>query len=284
MGDEHLEAEGRGIGGRGARLRVARRLLGLCLVAGVLFVPALLTRAAQALGARRLALSSAAWLQTLWARASLRAMGVELDAGPGLPRGPYLVCANHQGYLDVLVLAACLPGRFVAMREIAGWPLLGWMARSSGTLFIDRQRGRDLLDVGPRLEETLAAGVNVLIFPEGRSGPGDRLLPLRSPLFEAAVRARVACLPVAVSYATPGIPWSTAWTVAWWGGMSFPRHAARLLALPRIVARVRAAGPPEEGADRKALAARIGAGLAGALPGVSLAPEPPDNPWSARAG
>ena len=66
--------------------------------------------------------------------------------------------------------------------------------------------------------------------------------------------------------------------------MSFPRHAARLLALPRIVARVRAAGPPEEGADRKALAARIGAGLAAALPGVSLAPEPPDNPWSARAG
>jgi 1-acyl-sn-glycerol-3-phosphate acyltransferase len=252
----------------------------LLLVAGAFFPLALGTRLLRALGGQRRAIAWAASLQGRWARASLAAAGIALRVEGELPSGAHLVCANHQGYVDVLVLAASVPGRFVAMREIAGWPLFGWLARSSGTIFLDRGRRRDLLIVGPRIEETLAAGVNVLFFPEGRSGSGEGLRPLRSPLFEAAVRAGAPCLPVALRYATPGVPWSTAWTVAWWGGMGLPRHIARLLALPRVEACLRVAGPAVSGWDRKELAAAVARSLAAAAPTASLSPEPPNNPFS----
>jgi len=281
VAEPNLEQDTRREARRGpSRARVALRLCALFLVSGALFPLALTTRLAYALGARRRAIAWSAAVQALWARASLAAAGIALEVEGEVPPGAHLVCANHQSYVDVLVLAAGLPGRFVAMREIAGWPLLGWLAKSSGTIFVDRERQRDLLVVGPRLVETLAAGVSVLFFPEGKSGSGESLQPLRTPLFEAAVRAGVPCLPVAVRYSTPGIPWSTAWTVAWWGGMDLPRHIFRLLALPRIVARVSVAGPALCGADRKELAAAVACNLASAAPAVSLAPEPPDNPWS----
>ena len=222
-------------------------------------------------------------LQAWWARASLRLFGVEVVVDGELPSGPHLVCANHRGYIDILVLASYLPGRFVAMRELAGWPLIGWMCWSSGTLFLDRASKRNLLEVGPRIRETLAAGSSVILFPEGGAGSGDRLRPLRSPLFEAAVREGMPVLPIALSYETPGIPWSTAWTVSWWGGMGLPRHLFRCLKLPRIRARLAIAGEPRLGTDRKRLTEAIAADLEGSLRPVDLYPEPPDNPWAGQA-
>jgi 1-acyl-sn-glycerol-3-phosphate acyltransferase len=258
-------------------LRIAARVAVLLAVAAALFPLAAATRVVRPVGPR--AMRWAARVQSWWAGASLWICGVRVDARglAALPRG--LMCANHRGYLDVLVLAAHVPGRFVAMREIRGWPLLGWMARSSGTIFLQRERGRDLPLANAEVDRTLAAGIPILLFPEGRSGPGHRLRPLRSPLFEPAARRGAPCAAMAIEYATPDVPWSTAWTVAWWGGMDLPRHAARLLALPRIEARLTLAGEPLLGADRKALADAVGVRLAATLRPVAFEPAPPDNPW-----
>lgn len=261
------------------KLRAVARAIALLAVVACLLPPTALLRVFRRDGAR--GMRGAARLQSWWARASLRVAGVRVDRRglERLPPGACLVCANHRSYLDVLVLAAHVPGRFVAMRELRGWPLFGWMARSSGTIFLQRERRREIPLTNAEVDRTLAAGIPILLFPEGRSGPGERLAPLRSPLFEPAARRGAPCVAVALEYATPGVPWSTAWTVSWWGGMDLPRHAARLLALPRIEARLTLVGEPVVGSERKELAAAIGGRLAAALVPVELEPEPPDHPW-----
>ena len=124
VAEPNLEQDTRREARRGpSRARVALRLCALFLVSGALFPLALTTRLAYALGARRRAIAWSAAVQALWARASLAAAGIALEVEGEVPPGAHLVCANHQSYVDVLVLAAGLPGRFVAMREIAGWPL-----------------------------------------------------------------------------------------------------------------------------------------------------------------
>ncbi|MEM7309397.1 MAG: lysophospholipid acyltransferase family protein [Planctomycetota bacterium] len=257
-------------------------LLRLATLFGIVFALwplALATRLIAALGARGPAMRGGARVQALWARVSLPVLGVELDCPAPPPEGTMLVCANHLGYLDVFVLGALFPGRFVAMHEISGWPLLGWLARSTGTLFVDRERKRDVLAVGERMDETLAEGVSVVLFPEGRAGPGDALRPLKTPLFQGAARGGLPCLPVALAYETPGHPFSPAWTVSWWGGMDLWKHLRRLLRLPRIRAVVRFDAEPVRADDRKELAELVRGRLEALGRRVPMQPEPPDNPW-----
>src|SRR6185503_2039517 len=105
----------------------------------------------------RVALRFAAFTQWLWARALLAILGVELELVGDPPAGVFLVVANHLSYLDVPVLAALFPGRFVAKSEIAGWPVLGRLTSFVGTIFVTQRRTRDVLRVEHEMRRTLAA-------------------------------------------------------------------------------------------------------------------------------
>ncbi len=259
------------------------RLVLLLAVVCVLLPPAVLFRLPGLVGGaggRRLSMRVGAFLQGLWARASLRIMGVRLDVAGPPPRQRHLIVANHIGYLDILVLAALFPGRFVAMHEIARWPLLGWMARSAGTLFVNRERKRDVLAVGPEMEATLANGVSVVLFPEGSAGAGNEVRAFKTPLFEGAVRNAIPCLAVSLHYSTPRDPWAPAWTVCWWGGMNLWLHLWRFLKLRGVTARVRWSAEAVTAADRKHLAQELRERLVAAFTPIPLVPEPPGNPWA----
>jgi 1-acyl-sn-glycerol-3-phosphate acyltransferase len=230
-------------------------------------------------GARRLALRLAAATQLAWARSLLFVLGVELALEGTAPPGAFLVVANHLSYLDIPVLAALFPGRFVAKSEIAGWPVLGQMAATVGTIFVEQKRRSDVLRVEREMTRTLAAGVPVLLFPEGRSTRGLGVERLHSSLLECAVRARIPCLAVALGYETPDDPWAPASTVCWWGGMGFWRHAWGLTGLARIRARVAVAPELRLGTERKGLARTLQAELAARFTPVRQAPLAPDCPW-----
>ena len=107
-----------------------------------------------------------------------------------------MVCANHVSFLDIFVLDAVLPSRFVAKKEIASWPVFGMISRGVGTLFIDRSRRRAVLEVAELMSSTMKKGENVLFFPEGTTGKGDVLLPFYANLFTAGPRAEAEILPV----------------------------------------------------------------------------------------
>lgn len=189
-----------------------------------------------------------------WARGAARIVGLAIDVAGDAPRAPFFLVANHLGYLDVVVLAATVDATFVAKSDVARWPLIGPLCRAVGTVFVDRTRKRDLLRVLPILEERLAAGGAVVVFPEGTTSDGARVLPFRSSLFAAAVRRDLPAHVAVLTYLTPAAAPHPAQAVCWWGDMPFLPHLVRLLRLPRCTARLTFVRRPIVARDRKTLA------------------------------
>ena len=191
----------------------------------------------------------------LWGRSMCGILAVDRDvAGPVPSSGVFLVAANHLSYLDILVLASLYPSSFVAKREIATWPLFGWITRAASTLFVDRDNPKDVVRAGREMSARLDSGIPLTIFPEGRSTPGATVLPFQPALLEPAARAGVPCIAASITYETPGSKAPPSRTVCWYDSENFVTHFKRLAGLRCIVARVRFTGPPLVSDDRKALA------------------------------
>jgi 1-acyl-sn-glycerol-3-phosphate acyltransferase len=202
----------------------------------------------------------AAWRDRVarhWARGIGRRLGLTWRVSGRPPEPPFLMVANHLGYADIFLLLALTGGNFVAKSELGSWPLVGNLARMSGTLLIDRAARRDLLRVGRAIEERLAAGGGVIVFPEGTTGRGDALLPFKPSLLEVAARDGLPVWYATISYRTPpGMP-PAADVVCWWGDAPFVPHFARLVRVPRVEATIAFGPEPIADRDRKRLAARL---------------------------
>jgi 1-acyl-sn-glycerol-3-phosphate acyltransferase len=192
----------------------------------------------------------------VWSRAVLRLLAVRVRVLGTAPSAPLALVSNHLSYLDVLVLAASLPASvcFVAKADVSGWPAFGRLARALGTIFIDRARKRDLLRVLPQIESRLGAGETVVFFPEGTSSPGRELLPFRSPLFEASLRAGRPVAVAALAYRTRAGDPPPERAVCWWGDMEFAPHLFGLMRLRGVDATLEFSDELLWGDDRKALA------------------------------
>lgn len=136
-----------------------------------------------------------------WSRRLLAIMGVELRLhGTPPTTGPLLVVANHISWLDILVMNAACPARFVSKSDVKHWPLLGALISASGTLFIERENRRDAMRVVHHMADALRQGDVVAVFPEGTTGTGRRLLPFHANLLQAAVSAPAPVQPVGLAY------------------------------------------------------------------------------------
>ncbi len=199
----------------------------------------------------------------------------------GMPTGerPALFVANHVSYCDIPILGSLIAGSFVAKSEVADWPLFGWLAKLQRSVFVDR-RVRSTATQRDAIGERLAASEAVILFAEGTSGDGNRVLPFKSALLSAAAgpdgRATIGVQPVSIAYTRlDGIPLGRHLRpyVAWYGAMELAPHLWRMIGLGVIEAVVEF-HPPSCLADcgsRKGLAeycyGRISGGVAAALSG-----------------
>ena len=179
------------------------------------------------------------------------------------------VVANHASWLDIFTLNAVQRVYFVSKHEVAGWPAIGWLARATGTVFIERNPRR-AKDQTLLFQARLLAGHRLLFFPEGTSTDGLRVLPFKTTLFAAfqadVLRDHMHIQPVSVIYHAPrGEPERF---YGWWGDMEFGVHLLKTLAARRQGAvelvyhrPVRVADWP----DRKRLAAHLEAQVRGGL-------------------
>jgi len=146
-----------------------------------------------------------------WSVRMLRCLGVTVRVSGSAHPGAVLMVANHVSWLDISALHASAPhARFVSKSNIAHWPLLGRLARSGGTLFIERERKRDALRVVHEVARALRAGDTVAVFPEGTTGAGHGVLPFHANLLQAAITTGTVVQPIVLRYSEPGHPVSIA--------------------------------------------------------------------------
>lgn len=140
-----------------------------------------------------------------WYGALLRAFGITLrvrgdrDFG-GLDVGGVLLASNHNSWLDVVALSAVQPVRFLAKREIRTWPMIGMLAASAGTVFVDRERLTELPTAVDTMAEVLRDGGKINVFPEGTTWCGRAGGRWRPAAFQAALDAGAPVLPVSLRY------------------------------------------------------------------------------------
>ena len=136
-----------------------------------------------------------------WSRGLLRLLNVTVRIeGQPVQKGPMLVVVNHISWLDILVMLAAQPVRFVSKSEVKHWPLIGWLATNAGTLYIERDKRRDALRVVHQIAESLRAGQLIAVFPEGTTTDGKSLLPFHANLLQAAISAESPVQPVALRF------------------------------------------------------------------------------------
>jgi 1-acyl-sn-glycerol-3-phosphate acyltransferase len=218
-------------------------------------------------------------LPLFYHRWAARMLGLEVVVrGEPSKARPTLFVANHTSYLDIEVLASILKVSFIAKAEMSDWPFFGWLAKLQRSVFVDRKRTH-VGDHTSEVAKRLAAGDNLVLFAEGTSSDGNRLLPFKSALFSVAEQASaerpLTIQPVSVvATALDGMPLGRSLRpiYAWYGDMPLLSHAWQAATLGRLTVVVEfhpafTAG----GQSRKEMAARcqaeVGAGIARAITG-----------------
>jgi 1-acyl-sn-glycerol-3-phosphate acyltransferase len=170
-----------------------------------------------------------------WSGALVRVFGFRVSSrGTPVP-GAVLFVANHITWLDIELIHSRRMACFVAKSEIERWPLVGWLTKRAGTIFHRRGSTESLGAVQQVMVERLRGGLAVAVFPEGGTGPGDRVRTFHARIFQAALEAQVPAQPVALKFTRRGAP-STA--VAFRERESFMGNFVRVLGDPPTDAEV----------------------------------------------
>lgn len=189
-----------------------------------------------------------------WSRHLLGICGVSVRQAPGAPALEHaMIVANHVSWLDIFVINALHPCRFVAKAEIRAWPLLGWLALKGGTIFIARGNRRELRHIFKGMVAALQAGERVALFPEGTTVAPGQVLPFHANLFEAAVDAAVMVQPYALRYLDAAGALHA--EVDFSGELSFAQSMVKVLSGPPVQAELTCLAPINAaGAHRRELA------------------------------
>lgn len=178
------------------------------------------------------------WLPVLYHRMVCVILGIKVKVnGRRSTVMPTLFVCNHVSYLDIEVLGSRIPGCFVAKAEVATWPFFSTLAKAQRTIFVDRRSSKTNNSRDEMLKR-LDIGDNLMLFPEGTSSDGTRVLPFRSALFAVAQLRRedkpIIVQPVAISYTRlDGIPLGRYWRplFAWFGDLDLVPHLWQMVCL-----------------------------------------------------
>ena len=141
-----------------------------------------------------------------------------------------LVVANHVSWLDIVVIGAQVPARFIAKREVRDWPVIGWLAQAAGAFFIRRGSGSSKALV-ERLQPHMQSGGSVVLFPEGTTTDGSTVRVFHARIFDAAVASQSPAQPLALRY---GRAPDGAAVAPFIGDDDFFPHLLRILATPAL--------------------------------------------------
>lgn len=246
---------------------------------GILIAFAVLIGMALSLAPGRAGWRLARSAQTIFCRLACGTLGIAVERQGQLPTdAPILLVANHISWTDVLALGTLAPLAFVARHDLAGWPVLGILARAYGALFVERGHRRQIPEVNRQMAARMARSEIVVLFPEATTGDGTRVRKFHSSHFAAArslldTREDVAVVfitPAAISYThRRGLPLGRNGraSVAWYGDTEFAPHLADLVKAGTTRCKIHLLEPIsfERGTNRKIVARRAAEGIRAAF-------------------
>ena len=211
-----------------------------------------------------------------WSRQLLHMLSIETSVhwrhDDGLP-GNLLIVANHISWLDIFVLNALQPSRFIAKADLRRLPVVGRLIANVGTLFIDRERRRDTHKVNRHTVEALERGDVVAVFPEGTTSDGRGLLHFHSSLLQPIVDAEGHVQPIAIRYRT--LAGEHCEAPAYVGELTLLESFWRVTGERRLVAELHLMPPlPAQARHRRELSAAAAAAIRTALESPAVAPAP----------
>lgn len=237
-------------------LRLVR--LVLHLLVAVIKVALLLPRVGRARRTELIRRWSARVLAILNVRLSVRGEVPEVSAAG------VMFVANHVSWLDVYLLDAVCPVRFVAKAEVRAWPVIGWLAVKLGTLFIERARRHDTARANREVVDALRQGDCIAVFPEGTTSDGTLLRPFHASLLQSAITSEARLWPVAIRYVHRD--GTVNLSPAYVDDMSFGASLLRILNEPDLAAEITYLEPlPVQGRSRRELAVLAEKAIANAL-------------------
>ncbi|WP_398430428.1 lysophospholipid acyltransferase family protein [Shinella yambaruensis] len=166
-------------------------------------------------------------LPRLWHRVACWVLGLRVRVHGTLEaKRPLLLASNHVSWKDILVLGSVADVVYIAKSEVRGWPVFGILARLQATIFVERDQRRKTGDQVDEIARRLTAGEIVVLFPEGTTSDGNRLLEIKTSLFGAAASA--------VPHAPGGVVHIQPVSIAYTGvhGMAMGRFHRPLAAWP----------------------------------------------------
>tara|TARA_Y100000022_G_C13224711_1_gene364239 strand:+ start:209 stop:1015 length:807 start_codon:yes stop_codon:yes gene_type:complete len=177
-------------------------------------------------------------------------INIEVTGERNINDMPTLYISNHLSYLDIPVLGSTLNGRFVAKIEISKWPLIGYLSKVGNTIFINRNL-RFLKNNKSMILDYISKGDNIILFPEGTTSDGIRVLKFKSSLLTSLEQKNILIQPIVISYKSiNGMPLNR-WLkpiIAWYGDMDLKPHIINILKLFSIKVKVTFL-PPFNGRD-----------------------------------
>ena len=193
-------------------------------------------------------------LRRRWSYQLLAIFNVRLELRGRPPAAGCLLVANHISWLDIYAIGALQPAAFVSKDEVRGWPLIGWLAARTGTLFLRRGSRGHARVVNEEIGRVLRSGGHVTVFPEGTTTDGTQLLHFHAALLQPAIAAGRPVQPLALAYLShdgrPSVAAAYAGETTMWQSLL---RVAREPGLALVIEILPALAT--EGFDRRAIAA-----------------------------
>ena len=165
---------------------------------------------------------------------------VEVIGNRNLNNVPTLYVSNHLSYLDIPVLGSAINGRFIAKNEISNWPIIGYLSKVGETIFTNRNL-RFLKTNKSIISDYISRGDNIILFPEGTTSDGIRVLKFKSSLLTSLEQKNIFIQPIVINYESiNGMPLNR-WLkpiIAWYGDMDLQLHLINILKLFSIKAKI----------------------------------------------
>jgi len=190
-----------------------------------------------------------------WSLRLLKIFNVRLIINKNLKRilskKNYLIVSNHISWLDIFVINSICPVIFVSKYSVSKWPFIGWLAKATDTIFIDRNKISKIKETTIKIENYLENKGSIFMFPEGTSTDGKSLLPFKSNLFQSAINTNSDILPIGIQYQNKKKFTSAP---SYIGDMSLIDSVLNLIKLDNIDAKITILSPIRKDGSRKSLA------------------------------